>query len=464
MSFASYDFLLCLLIGLIAYHALPMRWRPSLLLVYSLAFYLTWSIPYGMLLLGVVLAIWRLTRIIETCPSQRQRRLWLGVGLAIVLGPLFFFKALQPLDGALNNLVGSGPENAVFRLADLVVPLGISFYSFKLLSYLLDVYWERMPAERDLVVLAAQVFFFPQILCGPIQRTDDFAEQLRATLAIPGRIVLDGMVLVGLGFFKKLAADQLSYPVNVVFDNPQTFPGLATWQAGYLFTLQLYLDFSGYSDIAVGLGKLFGIDAPANFAGPLLAGNIQEFWKRWHVSLTGWMRDYVFTPCYFGLRTWGWLGLVLSILVNMVLIGLWHDFKLTFLTFGLLHAAYMIVYVLTRIPRSFLSARVPAWPVWSWLLTFHAVVLAFVIFRGASLDFAWQMLGNLFAQPIHPLPITWATIATTVLIALACQLTESGKIGLPRREILSYGFLAAVMIVLFIFSNIVSVSFLYQKF
>ena len=302
-------------------------------------------------------------------------------------------------------------------MADLAIPIGISFYSFKLLSYLLDVYWERASAEKSFIVLGAHVFFFPQILCGPIQRAGDFAEQLRECAPIPGRLVLEGMVLIALGFLKKLAADQLTYPVQVVFDNPRTFPGLPTLLAGYLFTLQLYLDFSGYSEIAIGLGNLMGIRCPANFEGPLLAGNIQEFWKRWHITLTSWMRDYVFTPCFLRLRAWGQAGLVLSLLVNMVLIGLWHDLKSTFLVFGLLHAGYLIFFVLTPRLRTALAERVPAWPFLSWLLTLHAVVLAFVVFRASSLSVAWQLLANLRSG--------WDRAAADCLddLALCCRRT-----------------------------------------
>jgi len=375
------------------------------------------------------------------------------------LGLLIFFKYLQPLHFFLLPSETGDP----LRASSLLIPLGISFYTFKIISYLADVYLEKCPPETNLLVLGAHIAFFPQILSGPIQRSQDFADQLRNQKQPDGFLFLDGMVLIALGFLKKLLADQLAVPVNQIFTSPRDYHGLPCLLACYLFPVQLYLDFSGYTEVAIGIGRLFGLESPINFRAPFLATNIQEFWKRWHITLTSWLRDYVFSPLSLHLRNWGLFGLVLSVSINMILIGLWHAATLPYLLFGLLHAVFLCVFIFSGGLRRRMGKGVTG-TVTSWFITMTLVALAFVFFRAPSAKHALVLLRHSFSLSPHAGPFSKPLVLCSLAAVALCQLLEIGKMRFPRSEVIRYGLITTTLLLVYFYAPFATVSFLYQRY
>ncbi|MFO1498038.1 MAG: MBOAT family O-acyltransferase [Verrucomicrobiota bacterium] len=413
MSFLSGNFGLFLVLCLCLYYAVPLGWRRAVLLLFSLGFYASWSVWHtGGLLLLVALVHWTAGGLAPGV-VQRRRRFCLGGGVAALLGLLIFFKCAQQVVQAWPGAAGS----AGFDLAALlVIPLGLSYYIFKLLGYLLDVYWEKVPVQRDFLSLALYASFFPQIVSGPIQRAGDFFDQL-AGLGQPSvGQVTTGLQRMLFGVFKKVViADQLALIVDRLFANPAGYSSLELLIGAYCYAMQLYADFSGLTDLALGLGMLFGITGPENFNQPYLARNLQEFWRRWHMSLTSWLGDYLFLPLRMGLRHLGNTGLALALLGNMLAVALWHGLTWTYLIFGVLNGVFIVVSALTLRQRNAFFKRharlQPARSIWSPVATFHLFVFALIFFRAADLGAALGYVTHLIPGLDHSIPATrlhWA--------------------------------------------------------
>jgi D-alanyl-lipoteichoic acid acyltransferase DltB (MBOAT superfamily) len=278
-----------------------------------------------------------------------------------------------------------------------IVPLGISYYSFKLISYLLDVYWGKMEPAQRLIPFAGYVAFFPQIIAGPIQRSEDFLSQVGGA-----GTVLPGILRIAWGLAKKLIiADHLAPAVNYVYTHVTGLHG--AWSIGfYLWPLQLYADFSALTDIAIGTGRLFGIEGPENFNRPFTATTISDYWRRWHMSLTNWLGDYVFTPLRMTTRNLGNLGLVLSLTINMLAIALWHGISWGYFLFGVIHSVYLVADSLSARSRKRLSKQHPQWEgprhLLGWFITFHCVCLALVFFRAASISDALYLIRHTWSN------------------------------------------------------------------
>jgi alginate O-acetyltransferase complex protein AlgI len=381
------------------YWVCPLSWRRGYLLGASYAFYCSWSVPFAGLLLAVSAATFAVVKRMAAAEDEAVKRRYLVLGLTLLLLPLAAFKYLSSVTGLLRLVLGH--DRLTMYMADIrfVGAVGISYYTLKLLSYVVDVYWERARPCAAFSTLATYAAFFPQILSGPIQRAESLAGQLAALRPVDPDMVASGLRLMLFGFFKKLVvADRLGVLVAQIFGHPRGFSGPVLALGSYMFAVQLYADFSGITDIAIGTARLFGIESPQNFDSPFYAENIQDFWRRWHITLTTWLGDYVFTPLRMALRGWGQWGLVLSLGINMLAIGVWHGPRWTYVAFGSLHALYLIGSSLTlRARRKLWQRRV----VTQWahrllgpLITFHLVVVSFVIFRARSLGDAGYILAH----------------------------------------------------------------------
>lgn len=396
MSFFSPPFAVFLTLGLLAYYQAPASWRPRILLGLSLIFYVSWGLTGALLLSAVAVLVFLAAILIEKCqPEQAKLRL---TALAVTL--LSVLLAALKFGSAIMGLFRAG------SIAALVAPLGLSYYIFRTIGYILDVYWEKIPAQRNFVSLALYVSFFPQIVSGPIQRADDFWRQLDGLRHRGSGEFVEGLRRILFGLFKKIViADQLADLVAAVHANPSKFSSPELLLGAYCYSFQLYMDFSGLTDIAIGIGLLFGIRGPENFDRPFLAANIQDFWRRWHMSLTTWLTDYLFLPLRMSLRSLGTAGLLAAIFINMVAIGMWHGPAWTYLEFGALNGVYMMVSVLTLKKRDAFFKRhpglIPARRVAGTLVTFHLVVLAQVFFRADSSRLALAYVRGLFTGFIH---------------------------------------------------------------
>ncbi|KMQ82543.1 alginate biosynthesis protein, partial [Lasius niger] len=316
----------------VSFYCLTPRLRLFLLIALSLGFYAISQIVYVPLLLVATGLIYFCGLHIAKYEGEAKKQIFLWLGVGAVLAMLIIFKALGAWHGIL-------------------LPLGISYYSFKLIAYLVEVYWDEETVEKDFFYLLAYAAFFPQIVSGPIQRSYEFLPQLRhivVSKANPEQIEAGFRLILGGLMLKLLIADRIAHFINTIDQNPTAYHWSLLALTACAYTLQIYADFAGFTNIALGIGKIFGIDGPKNFDAPFAAANIQQMWQRWHMSLTSWLTDYLFTPLNMALRDFGKLGLAIAIAANMILIGIWHGFILNYLIYGMCHAFFIIVTIFTR--------------------------------------------------------------------------------------------------------------------
>lgn len=414
MSFLSFDFLLAAILALAAFYALPLRWRPGFLLAASLLFFALAGPVYLPLIVLLTLGDFFLARAMPAAGPGRRRRL-LAAGLLLNAGVLVFFKYAAWLDALAAALWPAwGRQLAAFR-GGLLVPLGLSYFTFKKISYLLDCYWLRLAPERRFSRLLLYVAFFLEISAGPIDRAGRLLPQFDGGRDFCRADFSAGLHQVLWGLFKKLVvADRLAALADPVFLDPGRYQAQAVLAAALAYSLQIYADFSGYSDMAIGLGRLFGYRLQANFDRPYFALSLGDFWRRWHVSLSQWLRDYLFLPLSFaflrrfpGERLLGRpteaVAYACASLATMALCGLWHGAAWTFLAWGLLHGFYLAAGYFSRRARSRarralgLAARPALNRAWRRLATFLLVSLAWIVFRSPSLASAGEMFAALLA-------------------------------------------------------------------
>lgn len=406
MLFTSFEFFVFLPLTLLVFAAVPPGYRWLWLLLASCAFYGVWQ-PSNLIYLGAVtLAMfvcgWGLAR----AHDSRHRAWILGAGLVLVLGSLFAFKFYDFVAGELESvagpLLGLGPAGALPRIG-VSAPAGYSFYAFAAASYLIDAHAGRLPAERKWGHLALYVAYFPKIFAGPIERATTFLPPVLAGLrANPAMLVL-GLQLIAWGLFKKVViADNLAPVVDRNFTIAAYAPPMELLLSAYFFAFQIYCDFSGYTDIAIGVSLLFGLTLMENFRRPYLARSTAEFWgQRWHISLGHWFRDYLYIPLG-GSRGRAWRRYA-NIMAVFTVSGLWHaglgyGVGWTFLIWGALNGFYQWVGIATapvwrwlgeRLPRLRSSAGLRLLRV---LLTFHLITVAWVFFRAATVSDALLIL------------------------------------------------------------------------
>jgi D-alanyl-lipoteichoic acid acyltransferase DltB (MBOAT superfamily) len=396
MLFNTFQYWIFFFIVATLFYSVPFRFGKILLLLASYVFYMWWDPRFIVLILTSTVVDYCLGIWLEVA-SGRRKKLLLAVSLIVNLGLLGFFKYYDFFAGSLAALLHIPASSVVLQI---VLPVGISFYTFASLSYTLDVYWGKMKAERNFINYALFIAFFPHLIAGPIIRARQFISQIprwRRPMAV---VVQGGIILVLSGLLKKMVfADRFAAVSDGYFSDPMAHPGwLAAWSGCLAITLQVFFDFSGYTDIARGCAKLLGFEFPLNFARPFLARNPPDFWQRWHITLSTWVRDYMFMPFSRGRK--GRFVLYRNMLVVMVLVGLWHGANWTFVVWGAYHGILLVGY------RLFDRATVGT-PIdkvmkkrWSVPFSIGAMFTAFVLsapfFRGKTLQTSAYVLGALF--------------------------------------------------------------------
>lgn len=325
-----------------------------------------------------------------------KKRLWLSLSLVVNLGVLFTFKYYNFfIAEALNWLTDVGLETW-FPMLSVLLPVGISFYTFQTLSYTIDVYQGKQEPENHLGVFALYVSFFPQLVAGPIERFSHLGPQLKRVISFDGDNIRKGLRLIVYGFFIKMCvADNLAPFVDHVYTNHEQLTSSQILTGLFFYAFQIYSDFHGYSLIAIGAAKLLGIDIMNNFRAPYLANSISEFWKRWHISLTSWFRSYVFLPLGGSrVKEHRWLFNVMAV---FIISGFWHGANWTFIIWGAIHAAiYLLEKVTTKLAPKLSIKRLPAFiQKLNILKTFLIVTLAWTFFRSDSFDQAQSILSSL---------------------------------------------------------------------
>ena len=406
-----------LFLGLIAllHRLCPRRWRWALLLAGSLFFYACWSAPLTLVILGVIALTYACGLLIGRCTDQKRRRLCRAVATAGCIGLLVWFKYFNFLAGALASIAGGAWEPL-----DILLPVGCSFYTFQAMSYVFDVYRGRIEPVRHFGHYALYIAFFPQLVAGPIERTDALLPQLISAAPASRGDVRAGIRLLLSGYFRKLVIADLAAPaVNRVFASGMP-DGSAVLLALVLFSFQIYCDFAGYSEIAQGSAYLLGIRLRRNFDRPYLARTVRGFWRRWHMSLTAWFTDYVYIPLGGSRRGTG--RQIIAVMAVFLLSGLWHGADWTFVLWGFLHGLLCVMEILLRRRERTVN---DAAGVVQWLLTAALVLLSWLLFRAESLGQAAFLFGRLF-QPwrlrdgMAQLGYDWAEAAC--LAAALCQL------------------------------------------
>jgi len=392
----------------LVHYALPRRYRWWLLLIASIYFYSTFD-PRYLLLLGWSTGIaWLGGLALEGGHAGGARRLWLQLSVAAQLAVLILFKYVDFLIGiaepVLQPLLSVQEAVALPRL-EWLLPAGLSFYVFSCISYLVDVWRGDVPAERHFGHLALHVSFFPKLIAGPIERAPDLLPQIRAGgVFVPEQVVF-GLQLLLWGLIKKVViADGLVGFVDAGFSSPAFQSPVTVLIAVYFYAFQIYCDFSGYSDMAIGMAAILGFRFRANFRRPYLSRNISEFWSaRWHISLSRWFRDYLYIP--LGGSRAGRLRLYLNLMIVFAVSGLWHGAALTFLIWGAANGLGQVVWHMCRPLLARIAGILPGW-LFAWLsvlLTFHFVLLTWVFFRAGDMQTALAVLGRIWgAMPALP--------------------------------------------------------------
>ena len=406
MLFNSLHFLAFFPVVIGLYFALPARWRAPLLLVSSYYFYLSWKPVYGLLLAATTLLDYFSGVRMSRLASPTQRRPWLYLSLASNLSTLFIFKYFSFFRDTAVALAAALHVPLAAPTLALVLPVGVSFYTFQSVAYIVDVYQGKLQAEQNLGRFALFVAFWPQLVAGPIERGGQMLPQLRQPHGFDYGRVASGLRLMAWGMFKKVViADRLALLANPVFDHPHRFEGPLLLLAVLAFTGQIYADFSGYTDLARGAARVLGYNLVLNFRQPYLAASVGDFWRRWHMSLSGWFRDYVYIP--LGGSRAGKARTQLNVLIVFLLSGLWHGASWTFVSWGALHGTYLVAESLTAPARAALGQRLglPARPRLQRLLgtglTLALVAYAWIFFRANTLPDAFYVASHLFRGWTH---------------------------------------------------------------
>jgi len=423
-SFQFALFLACVLVLQYRTFGRSARAQNALLLCASYVFYALadWRMaPF--LLAESAIFYWLGLQIPKIADDAKAFRL-LSAGVVSGIGILVYFKYLNFLVSSFADIVGWFGTRPSWSAIRILVPLGVSFFTFRLVSYLVDIYRGKLEPTRDFVAFAGYVSFFPSVVAGPIDRPKPFLDQLGSVRKFDRGMVSDGFRQILWGLFKKtVIADHLSVVVDALWAGHAGLHGFVLAFGAALFSLQMYTDFSGYSDMAIGLGKTMGIRVTPNFRYPFFSGNIAEYWRGWHMSLTSWLTDYVFMPLNVAFRDLGKAGLCLAIVINLVVVGVWHGSNWTFALFGLYHGLLFVPLVLSGAfaRRSPLATGWLGLPRFGSLLrmvgTFCLITIGLVIFRAPDVAAASTYLANI-ATPGTGFLDAWTPIQAKADLAI----------------------------------------------
>lgn len=482
MAFSSLVFLFLFFpVAALVHFFSPKAWKNGIVLAASVAFYAWSGLDFLLLIFAASFAAWLLALLIEKAGSAAVKTLLLSAGVLLFVGSLFYYKYLPSIGGPLFGM----------EFSRMALPLGISFYVFSLLSYLFDVYWEKCGAQKNFGKVLSYVLFFPKVVQGPIMRWDSFSEQLE-NRSVSSALVAEGLRRFVIGLFKKLViADQLTSLVSYSFNNPSATGTVPAWFCLLAQLLQLYYDFSGYSDMAIGAGALFGFALPENFDHPYLSLSVAEYWRRWHVSLGIWFRDYVYMPFYrlfskssvLRKATGGlWIDLS-ALLITWILTGVWHGSGKKFFYYGLWWFVFIALERVVeyaqkkwRKARGLKKAQMGiAEKCVRRVETLFAILIGQVIFRAADLPAVFAYVKNLFVWSAVDDVLVAAELGNEVIAAFVIGVVFCFPVHKILRERVfekskaGKALYAALLVLMFLLSFLYSLSngyspFLYQVF
>lgn len=398
--------------------------RNAILLVFSLYFYYRISGFYVVLLVLMATSDFLIGKQMFNSKKTSARKAMLMLSLLINLGILILFKYTNFFLDLFFGITTGQPSPVILNL---IVPIGISYFVFKTLTYIFDIYRGMIEKpEKNYLNYLLYVSFFPNILAGPILRAKDLLPQFREKLNLSKAFISGALLLIIIGAFKKVfIADFLAVNfVDRVFDSPEYFSAFEYLMAGYGFLIQLYFDFSGYTDMVIGIAMLLGFTEAANFNKPFLAQNITDFWRRWHITLSTWLRDYLFSPLSVSMRSMGNAGLFLSIIITFIICGFWHGASLTFIAWGTLHGLFMGWDIISRKRRLKIQKKMNKglYRVISIIITFNLLMLTFILFKATDIETAWSMIRKIFTAMDFSLAGQWVELYKFPLIIMVLGL------------------------------------------
>jgi D-alanyl-lipoteichoic acid acyltransferase DltB (MBOAT superfamily) len=449
-----------------------------LILITSYFFYAYWDWRFLSLVIFTTIVDYFIARHIFQQEDTTKRKISLTAGILVNLCILGFFKYYNFFIESFTDAFSFFGREIHTRTLKIILPVGISFYIFQTMSYLIDVYKRRIDATKDFISFAAFVSFFPQVMAGPIERATHFLPQFFAQRNFDHAKAVDGLRQMLWGFFKKIVvADNCSQVVDRIFENYSMYPGSLLLIGAFFFSIQIYADFSGYSDIAVGCARLFGFNLTRNFAFPYFSRDIAEFWRRWHISLTTWFKDYVYIPLG-GSRCVKW-KVIRNTFIIFLLSGLWHGANWTFIVWGALNALYFLPLLIIKKNRKNLNvvAESRLFPsvkeFVQILITFLLCMLAWIFFRAPTITDAIRYVSIIFSSSIFVIPetdymrmfINNSIIATAILFIMEWiqRNNQHGLQAVPKQKLLRIIlYLVIVFMILVVGGN--QQSFIYFQF
>lgn len=462
MLFNSIEFIIFFPLVTILYFLLPHKFRWVHLLFASCIFYAAFIPAYLFVLFFLIAIDYTAGLLIE---KQANKKRWLIISIIANISLLSIFKYYDFFISNVNDLSGSH-----FILLKWLLPIGLSFHTFQSMSYTIEVYRGRQKAIRHPGYYALYVMFYPQLVAGPIERPQNLLPQFFRQQTFSSQKLYEGLRLMAWGFFKKLViADRIGQYADVVFNHPQHAGSFSVWLGVLFFSIQIYADFSGYSDIAIGAARCMGIDLSINFNRPYQSKNIREFWKRWHISLSSWFMDYVYIP--LGGNRKGRFRKNLNLLITFILSAVWHGAGWTFVIWGLLHGIYSMLYnglknYFTRLPRFI-----------AWLITSISVSFAWIFFRANDVNNAWQVIlqgfkpGDLtFNLAVPEVSIDFGnftlafSISMIIYMFLVEKFTSPKLYNLNHKKITDIGIFSATVLLIIFFGVFQKSSFIYFQF
>ena len=463
MLFNSIQFILFFVVVTILYFDLPHRFRWLLLLIASCYFYMAFK-PVYIAILGFTIVVDYFAGILIEQTKGNRKKVFLIASLIANIGVLGTFKYWNFINQNITDLLGlSGAENPLPFL-DILLPVGLSFHTFQAMSYTIEVYRGHQKAERHFGIYSLYVMFYPQLVAGPIERPQNLLHQFREEHSWDVERFRKGFSQMLWGFFKKVViADRLSIFVNEVYGDWTHMSGANLWIAVVFFSFQIYCDFSGYSDIAIGSARIMGFDLMTNFNKPYFARSVEEFWKRWHISLSTWFRDYLYIP--LGGNRHGVLRRYINLTIIFLVSGIWHGAGWNFVLWGALHAAFVVIELVYR--SRFGKAMIPDFL--KMILTFFVVSIAWIFFRTPTTEQSFGIIEMLFGGAdfgvISSQVMNNAEIVLSVLLILVLLVIEKLDLRLKFNTTWSFAAMSsAVIFIIYLLGVFNQEQFIYFQF
>ena len=474
MLFNSINYFLFLPAVLVVYYILPDKFRWILILLSSIAFYMIGGAITIIMPVIIILITFFCGKLIEKTIDVKSKKLVFLAGLIINLGLLIFYKYFNFFLATffegydfINIFFGAKQAaNHSSFILQIAIPLGISYITFQAIGYLIEIHWGNHKPEKRIAFFATYLLFFPKLLAGPIERAHNFIPQLYQKHEFNYDEVVEGLKRILWGLFKKLViANRLAIYTDAVFNNSEQHSGITLLIASFFFTVQLFADFSAYTDMAIGTAQMLGYRLMENFDNPFIAKSITEFWRRWHISLSTWVTDYIYNPIVINMRNWGRWTQVFAAMVTFLILGFWHGASWNFIIFGFLHGFMLSSEYLTRKIRKKIRNFIPA-----WINTFAGVSFTFlyfsfslIFFKSKSTDTALSIIDKIVIMKgpffIDIITLLYGLVGVIILLLIGLANIKNNSTSLPFHtkhwflEQLQYGFLVYFILLIGVFDG-----------